>query len=221
MFEFLGCQIEVPPQNMSAIVRTESAANQYAIGIVGHYLSHQPQTEAEAQAISTYLAQEGINYSVGLAQVNQSNFQKYRLKNKDLFNPCENLRAGSEILRDCYNSYKDWNKAYSCYYSGNAITGFRHGYVYEVLKNLAKPLLTEIAPPDPKFIGEPIVLNKITKKGNPKNRLGLAAETPHLSLKARRMKQTSSSNKTLKAIAKADTKPMSLSQRRLASSLSN
>ena len=117
MFELLGCQITVPPAHMSAIVRTESSSNPYAIGVVGHYLSRQPSSEAEALEVITQLQSDGHNYS-------------------------EELLAGSKILKACYDKHQDWKKAYSCYYSGNPVTGFRHGYVQKVLKNLKKPLLT-------------------------------------------------------------------------------
>src|SRR5690606_3457574 len=50
------------------------------------------------------------------------------------FDACPNLRAGSRILADCYRrAGEDWGKALSCYYSGNFVTGFRHGYVQKVL----------------------------------------------------------------------------------------
>ena len=141
MFELLGCQITVPPAHMSAIVRTESSSNPYAIGVVGHYLSRQPSSEAEALEVITQLQSDGHNYSVGLAQVNKVNFGRYLSKDK-LFSRCENLLAGSKILKACYDKHQDWKKAYSCYSSGNTVTGFRHGYVQKVLKNLKKPLLT-------------------------------------------------------------------------------
>lgn len=219
MFEFLGCQIEVPPQHMSAIVRTESAGKQFAIGIVGYYLSNQPQDEAMAQALTADFKKNGINFSVGLAQVNQSNFEKYNLKEKDLFNPCENLRAGSEILRDCYKTYNSWDKAYSCYYSGNAITGFRHGYVSEVRKNFTKPVLTQITPPDLALLGEPIFLHKINKKqGNPKNKLGLANDSSY-NLASRRL--GGAKKNTIRRGESQIASSQSLKQRRLSAPLSS
>lgn len=143
MFDFLGCPIVVPPEQMSAIVRTESSANPYAIGIVGHHLNRQPQTIEEALSIVKVLREEGYNYSVGIAQVNKVNFNRYLPENK-LFDKCSNLLAGSQILQACYQRYNDWQKSYSCYYSGNSVTGFQHGYVRKVLANLKLPILTSI-----------------------------------------------------------------------------
>lgn len=157
MFDFLGCSVAVPPHQMSAIVRTESSANPYAIGVVGHYLSRQPSSEAEALEVITQLQANGHNYSVGLAQVNKVNFGRYLSKDK-LFSRCDNLLAGSKILKACYTQYQDWQKAYSCYYSGNPTTGFAHGYVRKVLANKSKPLLTSLNPTPASASSTPIVL---------------------------------------------------------------
>ena len=142
MFEFMGCQVYAPPEQMSAIVRTESSANLYAIGIVKHLMNRQPQSLTEALQVVQQLRMGQHNYSVGLAQVNQSNFSTYGLHDGNMFDKCSNLQAGSKILSTCYNQYKDWPKAYSCYYAGGATVGFRHGYVAKVLNNFSKPLLT-------------------------------------------------------------------------------
>ncbi|SUO96177.1 type IV secretion system lytic transglycosylase VirB1 [Suttonella ornithocola] len=146
MFEFLGCPIVVPPEQMSAIVRTESSANPYAIGIVGHYLSRQPSNENEALAVVTALKDGDYNYSVGLSQINKINFYRY-LSFSKLFDKCSNLLAGSKILKACYERLKDWGQAYSCYYSGDSITGFKHGYVAKVKQNYTKPILQVVAIP--------------------------------------------------------------------------
>lgn len=137
---FLDCPISVPATHMSAIVRVESAGNPYAVGVVGHRLSRQPQSESEALVLLERLNEQGLNYSVGLAQVNKHNFEAFLPY--DFFNTCANLRAGSEILKACFERYGDWQKGYSCYYSGNASTGFEHGYVAKVKKALMQPLLT-------------------------------------------------------------------------------
>lgn len=140
MFELLGCPIAVEPHHMSAIVLTESSAYPYAIGVVGHRLSRQPNNLDEAISLVKKLKTNGINYSVGLAQVNQVNFAKYGLTESNMFDACKNITTGSQILKACYKIHKDWNKAYSCYYSGNPTTGFRHGYVGKVRNNLGKSL---------------------------------------------------------------------------------
>ena len=138
MFEFLGCVInaDIPPEQMAAIVRTESSVRQYAIGVVGGALNRQPENADEAKTTVEMLKTSGKNYSVGLAQVNQVNFKRYGLNASNMFDICTNLNAGAKILEACFTQHQDWQMAYSCYYSGNPTTGFRHGYVAKVSGNL-------------------------------------------------------------------------------------
>lgn len=162
MFELMGCAIDVPPQQMNAVVRTESSGHQFAVGVVGHWLNRQPNSQTEAINLVNQLKNKKINYSVGLAQVNQSNFAHYGLNMNNMFDKCTNLRAGSKILKACYAQYKDWEKAYSCYYSGNAVTGFRHGYVRKVKRNLNIKQLTEVSPNE--YSAKPIVIKARKKR---------------------------------------------------------
>ena len=79
-----------------------------------------------------------MNFSLGLAQVNRYNLGKYGLDSYEKgFEPCANLTAGSKILAECYHrAGGDWGKSFSCYYSGNFSTGFRHGYVQKIYASL-------------------------------------------------------------------------------------
>lgn len=132
--------IEVPIQMMASIVKVESAFNPYAIGVVGDSLVRQPKNMDEAIATVKELEKEGLNFSVGLAQVNRYNLKKYGILNyESAFDSCTNLVAGSKILKECYQrSGDDWGKALSCYYSGNFVVGFKHGYVQKVAANFVK-----------------------------------------------------------------------------------
>ena len=159
MFEFLGCQInaDIPREQMAAIVRTESSHRQFAIGVVGGFLSRQPENADEAIATVEMLKTSGKNYSVGLAQVNQVNFKRYGLNASNMFDACTNLNTGAKILKACFTQHKDWQKAYSCYYSGNPVTGFHHGYVAKVSGNLNKPIPTAPIPAKTSIHQQPIV----------------------------------------------------------------
>ncbi|MBJ9594095.1 lytic transglycosylase domain-containing protein [Burkholderia orbicola] len=127
------CAPAVHPVTIAAVVRNESAANPFAIGVVGGRLARQPRTRAEAEATAAALERAGWNYSVGLAQVNRANFARYGLAGGGAFDPCANLRAGSEILADCYRrasietgpGQRALRYALSCYYSGNSRRGFK------------------------------------------------------------------------------------------------
>jgi type IV secretion system protein VirB1 len=126
--------LAVPAEVMQHVVQIESSANPLAIGVVGGRLQRQPRTLGEAVATARMLESKGYDYSVGIAQVNRSNLSRYGLNTFErAFDGCANLTAGARILAECYGrSDGDWGKAFSCYYSGNFITGFRDGYVQRV-----------------------------------------------------------------------------------------
>lgn len=129
--------LSVPREVMQHVVQVESSRNPFAIGVVGGRLARQPRNMEEALAAVQLLRQEGYNFSVGIAQVNRYNLAPYGLNTyAEAFDVCANLLAGSRILRECYDRAKDWGKAFSCYYSGNFVTGFRHGYVQKIYASM-------------------------------------------------------------------------------------
>lgn len=125
------CAPNVHPTTLQAVVRTESGFNPYAIGVVGGHLVRQPRDRAEAVVTAKALEAQGINFSMGLGQVNRTNLARYGLTYETAFDPCENLRAGSAILHDCYQrataamgqGTPALRAAISCYYSGNFTRG--------------------------------------------------------------------------------------------------
>jgi type IV secretion system protein VirB1 len=136
----LACAPLVHASTAHALVAVESSFNPHAIGVVGGSLQRQPKTHAEAVATAAQLQANGWNFSVGLAQINVHNFERLGLSVDTAFEPCSNLRAMQSVLGDCFNRSSAKNphqaalrQALSCYYSGNAITGFRHGYVQKVV----------------------------------------------------------------------------------------
>ena len=64
---------------MMSVVGVESSHNPYAIGVVNVRLRRQPQNITEAKATAQFLENAGYNYSVGLAQINRSNFSRFKL----------------------------------------------------------------------------------------------------------------------------------------------
>lgn len=139
--ELMSCpDLAVPRDVMHHVVRVESSYNPYAIGVVGGRLVRQPRNLAEAVSTARMLEQRGYNFSLGLAQVNRYNLAKYGLTSYEhAFQACANLVAGSRILRECYGrSGNDWGKSFSCYYSGDFKTGFRHGYVQKVFASMRR-----------------------------------------------------------------------------------
>ena len=133
--EMLACpDLAVPVAVMEHVVGVESSFNPYAIGVVGARLARQPRSLGEAVATAEHLERGGYNFSLGLAQVNRHNLAKQGLDSYEkAFTACPNLAAGARILADCHaRAGGDWGKAFSCYYSGNFVRGFRDGYVQKV-----------------------------------------------------------------------------------------
>ncbi len=144
--------LAVPAQVMRHVVHVESGANPFAIGVVGGQLVRQPKTLEEAVATAQMLKSKGYNYSLGAAQVNQVNFRQYGFDTHEkAFDLCANLAAGASILAGCYaRAGGDWGKAFSCYYSGNFVGGFRSGYVQKIYDSISRGVTlaqTQVDPP--------------------------------------------------------------------------
>ena len=136
----LSCAPLVAPDTAQALIRVESGGNPYAIGVVGGALVRQPSSLAEAVATTTALDAAGWNYSVGLGQINKHNFNRLGLGPSSAFDPCANLSAMQTILAECFTRASRravpqaaLRDAFSCYYSGNFVTGHDQGYVTKVL----------------------------------------------------------------------------------------
>lgn len=137
--ELANCQdLAVPADVMQHVVRVESSHNPYAIGVVGGRLARQPRSLPEALATVRMLESRGYNFSLGLAQVNRHNLDRYGLASyAQAFEACPNLQAGARILAECNaRAGGDWGKAFSCYYAGDFSTGYRHGYVQKVFASM-------------------------------------------------------------------------------------
>ena len=141
----LRCAPQVDAGTAQALVAVESGFNPYAIGVVGGALIRQPRTQGEAIATAKALQAAGWNFSVGLAQINVGNLELLGLTVESAFDPCASLTAMQTVLADCYDRASEQDggagpahsqaalrQALSCYYSGNFVTGFAHGYVHRV-----------------------------------------------------------------------------------------
>ncbi|MHA6896361.1 lytic transglycosylase domain-containing protein [Ralstonia pseudosolanacearum] len=128
----LQCAPGVHPTTLQAVVRTESGFNPYAIGVVGGRLARQPKSRAEAVATAKALDAQGLNFSMGLGQVNKAHLDRFALNYETVFDACANLQAGARILQECFQravarlgADKALHAAISCYYSGNFNRGFQ------------------------------------------------------------------------------------------------
>ncbi len=137
------CAPEIPVDTLRALVKTESNYNPYAVGVVGKKVK-QPASFRQAMALIANLEEKGENYSVGIAQINKVNFRRLGINAQTALDACTNLKAASQVLRECYGKSRQagaagLDDALSCYYSGNFTTGRKHGYVEKVRSN-AQPL---------------------------------------------------------------------------------
>lgn len=125
---FAQCAADVAPETLHTLIGVESSRNPYAIAVVYDKSTPQkdrlefaqPTTEEEAKNIITALESPPIthkSYSVGLMQVNSSNFKTYGITKENMFNACKNIEAGAGIFKACYadvknNNPKKMNKNY-------------------------------------------------------------------------------------------------------------
>lgn len=129
------CAPTVSQNTIAAIVQVESGFNPYAIGVVGGSLKKQPSTKEEALKAVNQLLLENKNFSVGIAQINRYNLDAYNITYEQAFDACKSLNIGAKILENCYtkakakfpndNEQNALKRAFSCYYSGNFLRGFK------------------------------------------------------------------------------------------------
>jgi len=153
-----ACAPQVDAGTARALVAVESGFNPHAIGVVGGALMRQPRHRAEALATARALQAGGWDFSLGLAQINMRNVERLGLGIDGAFDPCANLAAMQAILGECFEralprepseasvGQRALRRALSCYYSGNFVTGFRHGYVRRVAAAAAQPSPIPLAP---------------------------------------------------------------------------
>lgn len=140
------CAPSVAEDTLRALVATESSFNPYAIGVVGSSVK-QPTSFHEAMSTIATLEIDGANYSVGLAQINKSNFKKFGINAAKALDSCTNLQVAARILGECFTraqrsgvpEEEALHNALSCYYSGNFKTGYKHGYVNSVRIHAGMP----------------------------------------------------------------------------------
>nr|WP_228857474.1 lytic transglycosylase domain-containing protein [Pseudomonas syringae]QOQ33321.1 Peptidoglycan hydrolase VirB1, involved in T-DNA transfer [Pseudomonas syringae pv. actinidiae] len=147
------CAPKVHASTLKAFVDDESSFNPYAIGVVGTRLERQPKSLSEAVATAEQLERDGYRYSMGLGQLLVTNMRARGMSYQDVFEPCRNLQAISNLLIEYYSRALKTSttkqeallKATSMYYSGNELRGFeadRPGemsYVEKVVERAMNP----------------------------------------------------------------------------------
>jgi type IV secretion system protein VirB1 len=133
------CAPNVDPRTMTAIVRVESAGKTFALRDNTLDTVYYPPDNATAVAWTNQLLRRGDNLDLGLSQINSANLARLGISVNEIFNPCVNLRAGSTILGEDYNSAASHfgsgqfalRRALGAYNSGSLYAG--QGYVNSIL----------------------------------------------------------------------------------------
>lgn len=133
----------VHPATASAIIKNESSFNEAALNINTPGSSFEklgiqrPKTSEDAILLAERLLESKVSFDAGLMQINSTNFRFYKLTVRDVFNPCKNIRIGTDILKRFYNQSEKrlgagqeaLRAALSAYNTGNNTVGFVNGYV--------------------------------------------------------------------------------------------
>ncbi len=136
------CAPGVAPATLLAVARAESGLDPLAIGVNGAGSRRpRPSTAADAVAAAKTLVASGRDIDLGLGQINVRNLARLGLSIEAAFDPCRNLAAAAEVLREGYARGRARHGpgqaalrvALSVYNTGDAERGFANGYVARVV----------------------------------------------------------------------------------------
>lgn len=205
---FTQCATDVAPQTLQTLIGVESGKNPYAIAVVyddntrptDKLIFSQPDTEEDAKKIITQLEtppKKHRSYSVGLMQINSTNFEKYGLTRDNMFNVCKNIEAGAAIFKACYidaqrkyptqSEQEQLRLASSCYYAGNHLRGFKKeqdgkSYIDRINESVAGVYKVPAIKP---LRGEPDLTSPTVQTIPPSEQSNPAPQTPHVTKEAK------------------------------------
>lgn len=136
------CAPDVHPQTIISIIETESSRDSLAFNVNDKGIVYvKPTNISEAQALAEDFYSKGINFDVGLMQINSANFKALGVEPYEVLDVCTNIRLGGEILIENYTSAsKSLNEqdalsaSLSAYNTGSFKKGLENGYVDKVKK---------------------------------------------------------------------------------------
>ncbi|MCR5879671.1 lytic transglycosylase domain-containing protein [Phenylobacterium sp. J367] len=152
------CAPGIAPPTLLAIARTESGLEPLAIGVNRAAVQRRkPASTAEAVAAASALIAAGQDIDLGLAQINVRNLKRLGLSIEQAFDPCRNLSAAGEVLREGYArgvarhgpGQAALRVALSIYNTGHAERGIGNGYVARVLTHAGRPTAAASDAPAP------------------------------------------------------------------------
>jgi hypothetical protein len=136
-------------RHLVATVMTESAGDQYAIGVNADPARNLPAgkvtsaTAGEAVDKAEALIAQGRHIDLGLAQISDRQLARHHLTLATVFDECANLRAGAEHLADDLA----WVLAHRRYNSGSIERGIIYADRVMAQATVAKPLVLPPSPP--------------------------------------------------------------------------
>ncbi|GJL52987.1 MAG: hypothetical protein NPIRA02_01190 [Nitrospirales bacterium] len=99
-------QYGLPAVLVAAVIDVESGGNPLAIGVNTKTITAPtPKTKEEAVIHAVELWQRGVNFDVGLGQINRQNIKEHRIDLEGLFDPCVNVQWVSYFLYDRFQKY--------------------------------------------------------------------------------------------------------------------
>jgi type IV secretion system protein VirB1 len=128
----------VSSRTLWEIIKVESAFNDTAININTPGIKiPKERSLQESIVLSKELILKRASIDIGLMQINSENLRAYNLSVEDAFDPCQNIRVGSQILKANYDRASEslgsgqaaLKAALSAYNTGNFRAGFSNGYV--------------------------------------------------------------------------------------------
>jgi type IV secretion system protein VirB1 len=149
------CAPDIPLVTLRALVRAESGFRPYAVSLdyprrtareqgltdAIILLARQPKNLAEARSWTYWFLKRNRSVSIGLSQISTRNVASLGMRIDQLFDPCTNLQASSQLLRKEYldarvtlgDGQTALLYALSLYNSGSGRIGFENGYVTHVV----------------------------------------------------------------------------------------
>ncbi len=136
------------------IIHVESDFKEYAVNVNKHD-TFLLKTREEAEKTAKDYIEKGYSVDMGLMQFNSKNLNSSNFKHltiSDLFDPCKNIKAGSDVFSLAYESTpknlskeERIKKALSIYNTGNQELGFQNGYVAKYSSSLPTLVVSSLA----------------------------------------------------------------------------
>ena len=133
------CGSGVATLTLAAVARTESRFEPLVVGDNSTRRSYSGKSLEEAEATADRLMAAGDNLDLGLMQINSNNLKRLGLTVRGALDPCRSIASAASILTHNFlsahgalDNQTALRNALSMYNTGNALRGYRNGYVGRV-----------------------------------------------------------------------------------------